>query len=322
MWGKKLGIYVTYCRMIQKVLFVIFLKNHNMQERVLEKRFWNVGRSVFRVYPWSPKGEFDKVVAKASSNWVKIKNLNLEFLPFILQILKPLGSVLQVEQSRVTLPHLNGRVLLVLASEDDFPDRISLELEGEKYCWEIALLGNLNAYFHCRHNGHTKKDCSSLQPSHKEKFNVVNSKEPSGLPVTGKTSDGLVSKEIVGSVSQPKETGSLQADGPEAVQDIRHQVDKSIDVPLNNRFLWLSNLLFEEEFVVVPANAGGLELAPGPVASSLPRGQLETPKEVVNFRPVLNAQQLALISIKEKAGRIQQGSKEVLLLQPAPPFLA
>ena len=36
-WGKKLGIYVTYYRMIQKGLFVVFLKNHNMQERVLEK---------------------------------------------------------------------------------------------------------------------------------------------------------------------------------------------------------------------------------------------------------------------------------------------
>ena len=29
-WGKKLGIYVTYCRMIQKGLFVVFLKSHNM----------------------------------------------------------------------------------------------------------------------------------------------------------------------------------------------------------------------------------------------------------------------------------------------------
>ena len=29
-WGKKLGIYVTYCHMIQKGMFVVFLKNHNM----------------------------------------------------------------------------------------------------------------------------------------------------------------------------------------------------------------------------------------------------------------------------------------------------
>ena len=29
-WGKKLGIYVTYFHMIQKGMFVVFLKNHNM----------------------------------------------------------------------------------------------------------------------------------------------------------------------------------------------------------------------------------------------------------------------------------------------------
>ena len=29
-WGKKLGIYVTYCHMIQIGIFFVFLKNHNM----------------------------------------------------------------------------------------------------------------------------------------------------------------------------------------------------------------------------------------------------------------------------------------------------
>ena len=54
--------------MIQKGLFVIFLKNHSKQERVLQKRFWNAGRSMFKVYLWSPKGDFDKVVARAPPN--------------------------------------------------------------------------------------------------------------------------------------------------------------------------------------------------------------------------------------------------------------
>ena len=133
-----------------------------MQERVLEKRFWNVGRSMFKVYPWSPKDDFDKVFARAPPNWVEIKNLNVEFWPFIPQILKLLGFVLQVEQSRVTLPHLNAKVLLALALEVNFPDNISLDLEGERFCWEISLLGNLNACFNCRLNDHTKKDCPAL----------------------------------------------------------------------------------------------------------------------------------------------------------------
>ena len=42
-WGKKLSIVVSFNRMIQKGMFVIFFKNHTMQEKVLKKSFWNVG---------------------------------------------------------------------------------------------------------------------------------------------------------------------------------------------------------------------------------------------------------------------------------------
>ena len=65
---------------------------------------------------------------------MEIKNLNVEFWPFVLQILKPLGSVLQVEQSRVTLPYLNARVLLALASKVEFLNNISLDFDGERFC--------------------------------------------------------------------------------------------------------------------------------------------------------------------------------------------
>ena len=36
--------------------------------------------------------------------------------------------MLQVEQSRVTLPHINARVLQALAPEVDFPNNILLDL--------------------------------------------------------------------------------------------------------------------------------------------------------------------------------------------------
>lgn len=61
-----------------KMNFFVFLKNHNMQGRILEKKFWNVGRSMFRAYPWSPKCNIEKTVARALPNWVEIKNLNVE----------------------------------------------------------------------------------------------------------------------------------------------------------------------------------------------------------------------------------------------------
>lgn len=135
-WGKKLGIHVNFCRMIQKGLFVIFLKSHNMQDRVLKKDFWNVGCSLFREFPWSPKGNVEQVIARSSPNWVEIKNLQPEFWPFIPQIQNPLGSVLQVEESRTTLPHLNARLLLHLIPRLCFLT-LSLFILKEK-----ALLGN------------------------------------------------------------------------------------------------------------------------------------------------------------------------------------
>ena len=110
--------------MIQKGIFFSFFKNHNMQEKILEKKFWNVGRLMFRAYPWSPKCNIEKMVVGSPPNWVEIKNLNVEFWSFTLQILKPLGFVLQIEKSRVTLPHLNARVLITLAPKVDFLDEI------------------------------------------------------------------------------------------------------------------------------------------------------------------------------------------------------
>ena len=74
----------------------------------------------------------------------------------------PLGSVLKIEQSCVTLPHLNARVLVALALEVDFPDKISLDFDGESFFWDISLLRNPSACFHCKCNGHTKKDCLAL----------------------------------------------------------------------------------------------------------------------------------------------------------------
>ena len=73
---------------------------------------------------------------------MEIKNLNAEFWPFIDHILKPIGSVLQIEDSRITLPHLNMHALVALELGVCFLDIISLNLEGEYFSWEISLLGN------------------------------------------------------------------------------------------------------------------------------------------------------------------------------------
>ena len=63
---------------------------------------------------------------------------------------------------------------------------------------------------------------------------------------------------------------------------------------------------------MVSADGGASDIIPAPVASPLSRGQSDSPQAVSNVQPTLNAQQLALISIKERAVKIQQGNKEVL----------
>ena len=181
----------------------------------------------------------------------------MEFWPFIPQILKPLGSVLQVEKSRVTLPHLNARVLLALAPEVNFPDNISVDLEGERICWEIALLGNLNACFHCKLNGHTKKDCLTLQPSRKEKFNVVNNQETFGLPVTGINNTNKIPNNDERSNTHVMESGSLQSRDPFTTPRLQPQVANTIDIPMSNIFfrwqiLFLKKSLMWCRLMVVP----------------------------------------------------------------------
>ena len=78
--GKKLGIVVNFSRMIQKGLFVIFFKNHAMEEKVFFlKSFWNVGQKMFRALPWSPKGKIEDVTQGVSPFWVEILGVQPKF---------------------------------------------------------------------------------------------------------------------------------------------------------------------------------------------------------------------------------------------------
>lgn len=36
-WTNKLDIQLTFCKMIKRGIFIVFLKDHNMQDRVLKK---------------------------------------------------------------------------------------------------------------------------------------------------------------------------------------------------------------------------------------------------------------------------------------------
>ena len=49
-----------------------------------------------------------------------------------------------------------------------FPENISINFEGEPLIWKINKLGDIGAYFHCKSNGHGKKECLLLKNISKE----------------------------------------------------------------------------------------------------------------------------------------------------------
>ena len=105
-------------------------------------------------------------------------------------------------------------------------------------------------------NGHTKKDCPALQHIHKEKFNVVNNNESSGIPVVGKNYANKVPNKDVVIVNQAKDIGDIQSVDFDANAGLQPLASNSIDIPMSKNFLSLLNPLFEEEFEMVLARVG------------------------------------------------------------------
>ena len=53
-----------------------------------------------------------------------------------------------------------------------------MSLEEESFIWEISLLGNLGSCFHCKKNGHTKKECSVLVNLKNPRFETMAKSNP------------------------------------------------------------------------------------------------------------------------------------------------
>lgn len=89
-WGKKLGIHFSYCKMIQKGLSVLFLKNHEIQARVINKQFWGIGKNVFRALAWSHDALNEKILALSSPRWMVVRIVPPQVWNFIPLLLEPM----------------------------------------------------------------------------------------------------------------------------------------------------------------------------------------------------------------------------------------
>lgn len=91
-WVKNLGVYVSFCKMIQHGLFFISLKNHNMQKRVVEKKYWNVGNLLFKAIQCAPNVSQSDFLFYSIQRWIMIKNVLVRSWRFITKLLEPIGK--------------------------------------------------------------------------------------------------------------------------------------------------------------------------------------------------------------------------------------
>ncbi len=74
-WNTKLGFHITFCRQIQKGLFLIFFANHEAQQEVLKKQYWMVELTSFQALAWTPETIREEVLALLTPRWILVKNL-------------------------------------------------------------------------------------------------------------------------------------------------------------------------------------------------------------------------------------------------------
>ena len=126
----------------------------------------------------------------------------------------------------------------------------------------------------------------------KEKFNVVNKNGPNNNmkndlnPIVGKKNS------LIFYANNKNVNGDVDVNN-----NVQSRASDHVDTPTSNKFISLSNPLFE----VVPTKKISLEVIPTPLDASLPRNVVLKDPSDKALVPTLNAQQLALATIKERA---------------------
>lgn len=186
-----------------------------------------------------------------------------------------------------------------------------MDLEEEKFVWKVSLLGNLGLCFHCKKNGQTKKDFPAIN-------NVLNPKFDSELQPKSRNvqeKQGKDSNTGMGMSVNTKGTKMMSTMNESIV--IEQGFDKSctsIKIADSGKCISLLNTLFEEELEVKMAERSEL---PSSLINCQSSSLEENGKAKVNLSslppPKLNAHQLALNSINEKAENARMHSTAPLV---------
>ena len=234
-WNIKLGLHISFCRQLQKGLYVIFFVNHDAQQEVVKKQYWNVGSTSFRAIVWSPEAALDEVLALSAPRWVLVKNVPPFLWRFLPHLLAPIGKIIRMDETVRLIPHMDARVLISLSPGKDIPADISIKIHSDVYCCPVEVLGGLNACFLCRKEGHLRRDCpivnkkpnpSNASPKDASNFPGANSKmqtnaseistppasSPKPLPENPpKVVNHSVSKPLSALIVQPSDNVGLQS---------------------------------------------------------------------------------------------------------------
>lgn len=134
-----------------------------MQSKVLNKLYWNVGKTAFRALSWSPKANPEEILALSSPRWVILKNIPSFLWKFIPQIVEPLGKFIRMDENPHLVPHMDARVLISILPRINLPNSLQLNIIKDVFSCSLEFLGGLNACFLYKHEGHVRKNCPILK---------------------------------------------------------------------------------------------------------------------------------------------------------------